>query len=197
MPKKAKEHSEVGCFIRMAEVVRYRVKILAHRSMQQVMGCLGVQFGSKPAQGRLVDEYILRKLQGMKARGSYQRKRGSLQEWQLVHAPATISFLIHFSGVAVHKQERRGQGAHNSTGPKASLRDMSGLNIRFASLERGIGFHAKCSRWQMIGLTIQLPRRLSQPIWDGIASSFNEGSSVRFEVWLSHDLKVPEPAGCL
>ena len=136
--------------------------------MQQVMDCPGVQFGSKPAQGRLVNEYILRNLQGMKARGSYQRKRGSLQEWQLVHAPATISFLIHFSGVAVHKQEQRGQGAHNATCPKASLRDMSGLNIRFASLERGIGFHAKCSRWQMIGLTIQLPRRLSQPIWDGL-----------------------------
>src|SRR5262249_47382561 len=63
----------------MAEVVRYRVKVLAHRSMQQVMDCLGVQFGSKPAQGRLVNEYILRNLQGMKARGSYQRKRGSLQ----------------------------------------------------------------------------------------------------------------------
>jgi hypothetical protein len=36
-------------------------------------------------------------------------------------------------------------------------------------MERGIGFHGKCSHWQMIGLTIQLLRRLSQPIWDGKA----------------------------
>ena len=52
------------------------------------------------------------------------------------------------------------------------------MNIRFASVERGIGLHGKCSHWQMIGLTIQLPRRLGQPIWEGLGkvqagNSFN------------------------
>ena len=57
---------------------------------------------------------------------------------------------------AVHEQEQRGQGAHDATCPEASLRDRSGLNIRFARMELGIGFHGECHHWLTIGLTVSI-----------------------------------------
>jgi hypothetical protein len=74
---------------------------------------------------------------------------------------------------AVHEQEQRGKGAHDAARPEASLRDRSGLNIRLARMESGIGFHGKCYHWQMIGLTAQLARRLSRLISDGIGEVFS------------------------
>jgi hypothetical protein len=40
-------------------------------------------------------------------------------------------------------------------------------------MEGGIGFHGKCHHWQMIGLTAQLARRLSQLVSDGIGEVFS------------------------